>query len=532
MSLRFENPDEPPTLTVAQAPSSIGDVFSANKDASEYAALSWGKRNAMVDATEKRVKAIKEATGQEVQNPYQGGFLDEAMNAYAKENPRFRSSPLDPATDLPPSPYRSLRGEDMPRINQLQIEAFQKKLDELEGKFPDKASIIGAKRPISQDAIELANTASARAASVNSATTGFVPATAAFLGSMVGSFRDPMQVGALFVAPELGAAQSVLGKVAMEGLRQAAVNAGVSAMSQPGVQQWRAERGQESGVIPAIEDVGMNALFGLVPGMGIEAGKLGVEAGWSKYASPVLARRAMAGDEDAARELATSIPKDAAPELHAAAESVRLDDAAKGTQPPPLAEDSYVQAVRRAEDVAEPLPEIARPGGQEEVFAALGERGRDMVREGEVSPTIAAEVGSRVVDPADQASIMREVAELKPTTKAEAAQFTSDAMDRKALPLVQKLALGADIPEPRAGNDNLPQREESFSRRTVEAPEKETEISQRLASLEQTLKDVKSPDDPQWAGAAAARDELVNAEPREGLFANIVAACPEEEIGG
>jgi hypothetical protein len=489
MSFQFENPDGPPTTTAARVPVSNADIFAAHNEASQYDAISFGRRNAQVDATGNRINAIKDATGQDVENPYNGGYMDQAMAAYANENPRFRSSPLDPSTNTMPSPYRELTAEDMPRINELQMQAFQNRLNELHAKFPDKADAIGAKRPISEDAIELANSAQRKADALSSATTGLVPATAAFLGGMVGSFRDPIQAGALFVGgPEIKAV-STLGKVASAGIQQAIVNAGIAAASQPSVQQWRAERGQESGVIPALKDVGLNALFGLIPGAGIEAGKVG----WIKFVSPRLARLAADGDESAAREVSAALPKDVAPEIHAAVEGERLDAAAK-SEPPPndipnhVAEPIYNQAVRRGEDIAEPLPEIAHIPAAEphraldaikdartpiQAFdalredpaaiptalgsndphlsmagkvASLGDEAYALVKSGEAHPTIAAEVAARIVDPAEQANILKEVIDQKPASAHEAAQLVSQAMDRNSLAEAMHAMLGANEP--------------------------------------------------------------------------------------
>ena len=499
MSLQFEEPDEPPTLTTAAAPPSddvpLTSLFSAHRDAAMYDSGVWGQRNAMVDATENRVQSIKKATGEDVPNPYNNGYLDEAMASYASENPRFRSNPLDDGNSLLPSPYRPLTNQDLPRIDELQMQAFQSRLNALGAKYPDKAEVIGANRPISADARDLANAAEARADSLSSATSGLRPWAASFAGAAVGSFRDPLQVAALVTpgGPEIKVA-SVAGRIAVESVRQAIINAGFSALEQPAVQQWRAERGQESGVVPAVKDVGIAALFGAIPGAGIEAGKLG----WGKV-GPALAQRAASGDAAAAREVAAALPKDVVPEAQAAVESDRLDTIARG-EPLPVGvtagaiDAPYRQAIRNAEDPAEPLPEMAHPSssglsdetaiaaaqdaktpmqavdairGDPQALAAslassdpslakvgqiasLGDEAYDLVRFGEASPAIAAEVASRVTDPADQAAILREVVEQRPSSAFEAAQLVSQAMERRALPTSQHIMLSADGPVERA----------------------------------------------------------------------------------
>jgi hypothetical protein len=105
------------------------------------------------------------------------------------------------------------------------------------------------------------------------------------------------------------------------------LNAGISALNQPGVQQWRAERGQESGVIPAIQDVGMSFLYGAAIG-GVVGGAHAILSHGATPAQVELVSRAMNGDMDAARKVAAVIPKEQAPDLHAFLDADRADDLA------------------------------------------------------------------------------------------------------------------------------------------------------------------------------------------------------------
>ena len=76
----------------------------------------------------------------------------------------------------------------------------------------------------------------------------------------------------------------------------------------------------------------------------------------------------------------------------------------------------------------------------------MGDDAVDIVRSGQVDPVLAAEVASRVTDPAEQVTIMRDLIAQKPQTADMAAQIVSEAMDRRALPDSLERLLGADKP--------------------------------------------------------------------------------------
>ena len=177
-------------------------------------------------------------------------------------------------------------------------------------------------------------------------------------------WRDPVQAGAMVVgAPELTAIKTLRygGPILARMIGDGFLNAGISAASQPAVQQWRAERGQENGVVPAMQDVGMNFLFGAAIG-GAVGGAHAILFHGATPAQVELVNRAMSGDMDAAKEVAAIIPKEHAPDLHAFLEADHADDLATGgpwpDRPIRLNWSGLTSKQSITEDPAYPLPEM------------------------------------------------------------------------------------------------------------------------------------------------------------------------------
>jgi hypothetical protein len=516
----FENPTEPPTLSMAPVPvqypsfgaadaseqfgalagqaaapdefSGFGRLFTASRKATEVDGVAQGKLNALYDAANKRNADIKAATGEDLGNPYlavplTGTELDDpyaaphdkaALAAYAKENPNY-------------TPGQIIDAQGQERIKQLRLSNYQSDLERLQAKYPDQTTTIAANKPLIDDARTLTASTLAEQAAAKQAASGVVaPYIAQFAGSLTGAFRDPQQAAALMVAgPELQAVKSLRwgGEILARMIGDGFLNAGIAASSQPEVQQWRAERGQENGVVPALQDVGMNFLFGAAIG-----GVAGAAHMALKPADVDLVNRAMAGDMNAAREVAAILPKEHAPDLHAYLEADGHDAAATDDHPDTHVstaelERSYQQAIRHHEDPSEPLPELlptidrrhtdtaardaieanpdqspldvlrndpdlARsalvsddPGLQKAGrLASMGDDAFDMVRNGEVGPDVAAEVAARVNQPDEQAAILRQVAQDRGVTPQRAAQAVSEIMDQRALPESLTRLLGTD----------------------------------------------------------------------------------------
>ena len=96
---------------------------------------------------------------------------------------------------------------------------------------------------------------------------------AEFAGSLYGERRNPLFLGSLFAGPTSAVGETALARIASSALYQGLYNAGLTAAAQPTVQKWQAEIGRESGVVPALQDVGAAFVMGMIPGAAIEGAK-------------------------------------------------------------------------------------------------------------------------------------------------------------------------------------------------------------------------------------------------------------------
>lgn len=509
-------PDSSGVLPDAAA---LGKIYDTARAASQYRGLESARRNAHIDATEARIRAINEATGEDVPNPYNGGYLEEAADKILDSEWGRMFPILTPVLKFYPWAV-----SNRPWAQEPQLDAFQKRLDELALKYPDKADIIGADRPITEDAKALRHKSDIAESKAFEATSGLSRWVASFAGGTVGSLRDPLMAGSLFVSAPLGAAKTVLGKIALEAGRQAAENAAITAVSEvTGAQQFERDVGEPAGVGRALGAVGLSGAFGAIPGAGIEAARIGAHRLKAEVVS-----RIERGDTKLAREVADSIPREMSPELWAAANALHDDAAVRAHARASGLDDEAIDdvvnaAVRHAEDPGEPLPPFdvgpvsearsplpalrdvrdvaeaidslrgdaqAIAGAVQSGNPALRDLGRiaslddealALVRSGAVDPVIASEVAARVREPAEQASIMKAVSEMDPTDRRSIAIMVSQEMERRAAPEANNSMLGAD---------------DGKVERTVDAPDVDYaesaardarigELEKRLANLEE-----------------------------------------------
>lgn len=297
-----------------------------------------GRQNALAEAADNRIATIRQQTGVELENPFRGGYANEARERIGGR--------LDAAGGL-----------DESELPVAQRDIFNEKVDELAQNFPDKAAALNFGQSFEDQARAIA--ASAEQGN-KEGEGGFL---AQLAGGMWGSRRDPLFVGSLLIGPGLSQASTALARVAYGALKQGLYNAGLQLAAQPAVQAWRAEIGEKSGVVPALETVGLAFLSGAIPGAGIE----GVRA-LSRPAKQSLERIATGaphtGDVEAvAHGLGLKLDDDAARMVKTAEADMASDAEAIGGRPPgvPAQEhaDISAQAIRHAEDPArEPPPEI------------------------------------------------------------------------------------------------------------------------------------------------------------------------------
>ncbi|MGJ0393042.1 MAG: hypothetical protein ACR650_09830 [Methylocystis sp.] len=329
--------EAPPPEGAAWRVADFSNAMDAADKAFQFDQDIYAKRNALSDAVDRRNKDIERATGVTLENPYDGGYEAEARD-------------------------RLFKSGRPGNIRDVKEQIWAEKLGALQTQYPDHADTIGADRPIMDDAKQLADYWSDRAARGEPGLGAPAGLAASFLGGLRGFMRNPLNVATLLVGGgEVGAA-TVAGRIAQGFIREAAVNAGQQALSEPAVQSWRAERVRESGLLPALEDIGMAGFFGGTLGAGAQGAKA-LWRGWKgPAASPEVASRAAGGDAAALRELAATPVAEHAPGLRASVEAMDADAAAFAAPPKGMeAETTLSQALDHGEGLSDALPEFMLP---------------------------------------------------------------------------------------------------------------------------------------------------------------------------
>ena len=513
----------------------IGNRFLAAKNALEYDDNAASSVAALQDTADARNAAILKATGVTLENPLNGGYTAEALDRVHQDWSLWADA--DGRVDT------SVQGQRV-RLNQIALQIWQGKLDTLSQQFPQHSDIIGASRPIALDARQMADGWAARAQAGEPGLDATTNLLTGFAGGMAGFFRDPVNVATLLLGGGEARAVSTVGRMAAAAVRLGLANAGAQALAEPGVQAWRAERGHASGVAPALQDIGAAFLFGAIPGAGIEGAKAMLGAGRGLAAAggaaPAqgfdLLDRAMGGDAAALGELANGPLAAHAPELGALHDAVEADRLILGHETPHVeALDATVsQALGRAEDPAQPLPEMPLPAGDGASLApdqiaqaridALAPEARAMVDSGAADAQSALATAARVTDPAEQSAVLAEAAATNPRSAQEAAQAVTDAMDARATPQAQAHLLGADEASSTIERPAVSRETEAAQRAQIEdlrsaldAPAAEGQRAEAPADLLDMA--------PTEDGRIVPQAQALAAEPRENVLANIIQLC-------
>jgi len=317
---------------------------------------------------------------------------DAGLGDLSELNPMWNSKPTQRAPHVY-SEGHSIYDMEPSKAVEDPHEAFQKKLEELAQKYPDKAHIIKADKPITgSESYQAAKKAAENAASIY----GGPPLTgpiADFAGGMWSMRKDPFQIGTLVIGPMSPVRQGAKAVLTM-GLKQAAANASVEAAMQPFVQSWRKSMNDSYGWWDAAEEIGMAGAFGLGADAGVRMLYRGVQARMGRkaildeqgrvtgYESAVNAaeREALTarnleiqknlealpkdtfdkiaqGDEEATIALAKALKADEDPSVAGAINALRntdrvtLDGIDDGWR-----ERSLLQQLRSLEDPSEPAP--------------------------------------------------------------------------------------------------------------------------------------------------------------------------------
>lgn len=322
-------PVSPTFLEGGEAP--LSEIWAASRDAMIYADNTDAREMAREAAFGRRIDAIKAATGVELVNPH------------------LRQYRLNP------------EGE------------FYSQLRDLSEKHPDAADIIGADRPIEEEAFQVARDADERQQRALASRDDWGATAASFGGGAAGSLRDPLTVMTLFLGGGAGGARTIGGRILHTALTEAAANGGTELLAQPVIQGWREDAGLEAG----FDEAARNVLFATAFGGALGAGGRSLAEG----AGALLRRGSPTVSEDEFLRLREDLPDDARGALDALEDDVALT----AMRPQPVGMDVHDDAVSAAIEVAENpdlLPERfvgidtpARLQREIDAFAGAGDAG-------------------------------------------------------------------------------------------------------------------------------------------------------------
>ncbi|WP_062222269.1 hypothetical protein [Aureimonas sp. D3] len=323
------------------------ELYSANDEAQRFADNTFAREDAQIEAYRRRIARIHEVTGVQLRNPMELRKGSVVADFGAGPDVLGGRATLRDAADR-------------------EMADFRAKLAELSQQRPDQAQLFDpdfdAETRLVVTGAEQRQKNAAKAAEDLS---GVSRLAATFVGAARGSLRDPLQVATLFLGGGAGVAKGVVGRIGQTVLTEAVINGGVEAAVQSRAQQWRAENGLESGIVPALKQVGLAGLFGGAFGGLVQGGRevaaalkvtdrAGIEA-----IERLATGEAKAGDfEDVARRLGVDLDPAELRTARVAADQHTLDDAAFGSLPG-LTDDeagAMRNAATRAIERGEPMP--------------------------------------------------------------------------------------------------------------------------------------------------------------------------------
>jgi hypothetical protein len=323
-------------------------LWDATRELQLYRDNTNAEDTALGEAYERRNRAIFEATGVQLKNPRR-----DFGTAELQEGARLLDS----------------GGDAFAPISRAEQE-WTAEVQRLARERPEFASVINAGRPITEDAFAIARGAeqSFEQAAGDPSLGGARRVGNLLGGGIAGMLRDPLQVATLFVGGGIsGPARTVAGKILQTMFSEAIVNGGVEAGVQAASQDWRRSAGVENGLQPALQQVGLAALFGggfggLLQG-GAEVFRLLGKAPPQEALARAAAGNPQAGDMEA---IASALEIELAPEMariaDLAAEQSALDRAAFGPPPAGLdeaaAEALAATTLRQAENPPDLRPDL------------------------------------------------------------------------------------------------------------------------------------------------------------------------------
>lgn len=304
------------TFEVGSNRDAYRDLFLTSERQQRLVDNVFSDTRAQEEVYDRWIATVRDQAGVELENPLRGGYRSDAMRAIRNE---VRAGGMTSV-------------EGMGGVPDRQLQIFNDRLAEVQAANPDKADTLTF-RDVREEARGVAREAEGnaqRAGKVNvNPVVGF---GAQFAGGMWAGRRDPIFVGSLFAGPTSAIGRATLTRIATSGLFQGLFNAGTSALEQPAVQAWRDEVGVRSGIMPAIENVGMAFLFGFIPGVAIR----GIQEEAIRIARPAAQRMIEGRPQEGDAETVLRALPDADQQTGAAVRTgTEMLDADRVLTPPP-----------------------------------------------------------------------------------------------------------------------------------------------------------------------------------------------------
>lgn len=226
----------------ARKDSTLSESFDAAFDYAVYSQNIDAREMGIRQAKEERAKKYKELTGKEID---------------FKESSRWRSGEDIPDDQIP----NGLSKKDIYEDDVI---------NDLKNKEPEKYAELIAGEQIIERGKAVSKEKGETFADVSSRSSGFLGATASFVGSIAGAFTDPFNLATL----PLGAASGAgLAKIVAT---EAAINVGVEAVSFPSIKEYQEELGNKYGSSELLNNMVNAAVMGGAFPVGMKAlGKTG-----------------------------------------------------------------------------------------------------------------------------------------------------------------------------------------------------------------------------------------------------------------
>lgn len=404
----------------------LADVANAAERQQRTVDNVFAEARAQEEVYDRWIATVRAETGVELENPLRGGYGVEArrqVRRASRDDPNY-----DPRGGIPEAATR-IFNERM-----AEVRANNPTLagdNDFAFRFDDEA------RGVAREAEAGSHTTTERASAA-----GINPLLvlgAQFAGGLWAGRRDPIFLGSLFLGPTSAVGRTALTRIATAGLFQGVFNAGVSALEQPAVQAWRNEVGVRSGIMPAIENVGLAFLFGLIPGAAIrgiqeESARVGRAAAQriiegrprpddaetavralGEHVDPETRATVRMGEDMTEADRVTSQPRarDVSPELHDELNAAALRHADDPNDSP--SPEAVALIPDRTIDAPVEAPQRAEPAAVQEIRARIEEAQPRTEREAQMVATeVIEEQGNktdiaRIRDDLERPSMLQEL---------------------------------------------------------------------------------------------------------------------------